>query len=739
MNDIMELEPGESAYCYTEIFPSNADNKNVFWSVDKEDAAYIDQDGNFTALEYIPDEDFGGICYVEVTAKATDGSGAYGTLLFEIIESYNGNYDDPDNPYDYTQFGEGNFRTISSLPIYPEIDADYVFTDGEFFITFDPDENIELDENGYILICDEDGNVVDEINFNDEHQTVWPKSGIECYVGNQMVYVKDNVLYFSPHYETLQPSTKYFIKIPTGAIRGYRGEEPFTGIGEHYEWGFKTKYETSLDTVLTVNNSIKTTRQNFRTIGGALRSIANGFASQDYVIKVAPGEYHEIIYADLRANVTIEGQGTSQYGFDTVVYYNNNELENPDEDCAAVFYTKLRKNLVLKNIKIENRQNLQNGNAEKSLAIMVANNGGFFAAGNCGFSSVYGTAKFNIKTWLYSCFIEGNTDLVYGTADTVLLEKCYVKTLLNYGNAKLFQAMTGSIYENFDGIGKGIVLFDSELTTDKKDNVPYFAYASSNAAYREYYDQTALIDVKLNENYYSKMGAQWDYSILPLYIKKDSGGNMNVGWKSYGCVKKSSAQEAETALTPENNKPYSGTILDDVYALEYNGRRTILNRSYYIYEQTEEGQGTLSYGTYKYSDNGIDEQTILTLEEYFNATEDKSKNNDYSAEVSYPVVTENPQNETSDEEGVIEGISVVLDDTSDIEITYQENGQKMKFTASDGFKSYTWQLDGDFKALGKTYELDTQQLKAGTHVISVRAEKQDDINQYFTTFIIIKE
>ncbi len=734
MNDVYELSPGDVVYCYTEIFPTNASNKTIYWSVDNIDAGYIDQDGVFTALEFIPDDEFGGLCYVEVTAKATDGSGTIGTIMFEIIEAYN---DNPDNPSDTGEFGSGNFRSINSLPIYPEINAENVFTDGEFFITFDSDD-ITLSEDGYILICDEDNQVIDRINFTDERQTVWPKTGVECFVDDQMVYTKDNVVHFSTHYDVLLANTRYFIKIPTGAIQADRGGEPFTGIGAFNEWAFKTKYESSLDTVITVNNSITTIRQNFRTIGAALRAVANGSTSQNYTIKVSPGEYHELIYADLKANVTIEGQGTAQYGLDTVVWYCNNELLNSDDDCTSIFYGKTRKNLVLKNIKIENRTN---NSLENSPAITLDNNGGFFAAGNCAFSSVCYTAKINIKSWLYSCFIEGNKSLVSGKGDTILLEKCYVKTLLNYGNARLFEAMTGNIYETADGIEKGIVLFDSELTTDKKDNTPYFAYSTASANMKECYDQVALIDVKINDNYLNKMTAQWDYSILPLYIKKDSGGNMNVGWKSYGCVRKTQETDSENtaAFSPDNNKPYAGTIMDDVYALEYNGRRAILNRSYYIYETTDEAQNTIHYGTYKNSDSEIDDQTLISLEEYFAASEDNSKNNDYTTEAAYIVTEETGPVQDDEENGIIEGITISIEEVQDIEIFIEIAGQQRIFTASDGFKTYTWRLDGEFKSLGKTYTLDTQQLSSGTHVLKLQAERLNDLNYYSTTLMIIKE
>ena len=740
---IYEVMPGDHVLCYTEIFPSNADNKNVYWSVDNEACAYIDQDGVFTALEFIPDEEYGGICYVQVTARAADGSGVYGTYLFEIVEEYTDydNWDEnyPDYQNDYSQFGTGNFRSINSLPLYPEIDADSVFTDGEFFITFDSDD-ISLEEDGFILICDEDDIVVDKINFNEEVQTVWPKTGVEVFVKDQLVYKKNNVLYFQPHYGCLAPSTKYFIKIPTGAVKGERGGEAFTGMGDSWEWAFKTKYESSLDTVITVNNSIKTTRQNFRTVGGALRALAEGSPSQNYTIKVAAGEYHELVYADLRSNVTIEGEDSSEYGRQTLIWYNNDEEANPDEDCASVFYAKTKKNLLLKNIKIENRQNQTNNNSIKSPAFMIENDGGFFAAGNSSFSSLYGSVVLNVKSWLYSCFLEGNTSVLSGNADVVLLEKCQVNALLNNGNAKLFEAMTGNSERLSEGIGKGIVLFDSEITADQNGSSVYFAHSSAQANMKECFDQVALIDVKLRESCWSKMAVtQWDYSILPLYQKKDREGNMNAGWKSYGLktISVTAGQEYAADYPSENNSPYSGTICAELYAHEYNGRRSILNRLYYTFEERDDSQNTILYGSYKFSDNVITEANLAELEEYFAATEDNSKNNTYSDNSAYIISQTSEPPVNPDDDNTIDGISLSLAENAGIGIVWQADGKLLNFTASDGFENYSWLLDGVYKSSEIEYTLDTQLLSSGTHVLVLSAENLNASGALATSYIII--
>lgn len=55
----IELEIGESYQLDFEIFPENATNKNITWSVEKDDILSIDQTGNITALKSGESEVYG--------------------------------------------------------------------------------------------------------------------------------------------------------------------------------------------------------------------------------------------------------------------------------------------------------------------------------------------------------------------------------------------------------------------------------------------------------------------------------------------------------------------------------------------------------------------------------------------------------------------------------------------------------------------------------------------------------
>ena len=89
------------------------------------------------------------------------------------------------------------------------------------------------------------------------------------------------------------------------------------------------------------------------------------------------------------------------------------------------------------------------------------------------------------------------------------------------------------------------------------------------------------------------------------------------------------------------------------------------------------------------------------------------------------------------------GITITLPESNDPEINLQQamNGEKVTFTANDGFTSYTWYIDGEKRVdvAGKTFELDTSSMVAANY--SVMVIVTDSAQNYYsaTAYLELKK
>ena len=70
------------------------------------------------------------------------------------------------------------------------------------------------------------------------------------------------------------------------------------------------------------------------------------------------------------------------------------------------------------------------------------------AAFNSSFSSNQDTIQTSGRNWFYNCYIEGNVDFIWGTADAALFESCSLRFINDVGGGaasySLFVARTGA-------------------------------------------------------------------------------------------------------------------------------------------------------------------------------------------------------------------------------------------------------------------------------------------------------
>jgi pectin methylesterase-like acyl-CoA thioesterase len=222
-------------------------------------------------------------------------------------------------------------------------------------------------------------------------------------------------------------------------------------------------------------------------------------------------------------------------------------------------------NLVLQNITLKNTA--VRSVVSQAETLYFASGAGFtVAAGNSSFISNQDTIQTSGRGWFYNCFIEGNVDFVWGTADVTLIEGSslhFVNDISGGGAAtyNLFVSRTGAtIAATANGtVGKGYVALNSTVAVDA--NVT--ALFGRDAGGTGFYDQAALVNVTFTGA--GMIGAGlWTTTTAPVSL----GDSSYVGWKSAGCTGLNLATLTTAAMT-------SATIASQ--ATEYMTRGQILN------------------------------------------------------------------------------------------------------------------------------------------------------------------
>ncbi|MDR2021391.1 MAG: FIVAR domain-containing protein [Treponema sp.] len=463
--------------------------------------------------------------------------------------------------------------------VYPATGESAAYTDGELMITFDTVPVLQT--GGSIYIYDKtSGDVVDVILFADEKQTTLGYSNNIINVGSQLVRVDGNSLYFTPHFNKLEYGREYYVAIPKEAITAALNSKTFEGLSDLKtvaSWSFATRAAPVLVEAVPVTvAAAHGSSPDFRTVYGALKAIAA--KGGNWTINVAPGTYTELVHYVGSANVTINGTGSANYGRDVVIQYTNCNDMNGGTHTRPSFYfsgaSLILKNLTLKNTTVRGVRYISTVNPSNNTqaeTIYFANGTNrTMAAFNCSFLSHQDTIQTTGKNWFYKCYIEGDTDFIWGTADVCLLEDCELVCVkdpnkTNNNDTILLVARTGSTAGTVPTVPKGYVLFKSRV----KVEYPMIAYFSRNPGAGAYYDQAAVIDTEFTLEG-TIAPAIWNTSVY-TYLE---GAPEHVGWKLYNNTVDSSPQDVSEMAAN------TSVIAVAVYNLEYNGRRAILNRVY---------------------------------------------------------------------------------------------------------------------------------------------------------------
>ena len=434
------------------------------------------------------------------TIKITNGSNAYSAreITFEVEDAMG--------------FVPDQYGDISGK-VYPNVGANAAYTDGEFMIAFDTEPQI-LEQSGAIYIYNyETGEVSDTIYFANDRSSVHEfRRGAKLNEDSQRIRIDGNNLYFTPHFENLAYTTKYYVVIANQVIEGTLNGKTFTGFSPNDKtWYFTTKAAPVIaGSTISVDGSQDSTAD-FRTIQAAL-SYAMANKLDDVEIQIEPGTYRELLSYKYDANITLRGMGTAKYGQDVVIEYKNAEKINSGTDNRGLTYFSTNKTLNLVNLTLKNAADKATyGQAE---TIYFNNDNGTLIAFNCSFISEQDTILTKGVNWFYDCYIEGNTDFIWGYASACVFEVCEIHLVSD--GSYIFQARSpaGS---------RGYVLLNCDLITDTAGE-SYFARSGGDS---NYFDNVSIINCRI-----SGAGTlqSWHESPLP----NPNPGTAIAGWKQYG-------------------------------------------------------------------------------------------------------------------------------------------------------------------------------------------------------------
>lgn len=459
-----------------------------------------------------------------------------------------------------------NYGT-KALPAYPAPGAASAFPDGELALTFDSPPT--LNQGGTIKIFKlSDGTEVDSVGFANESQTF---GTTVINVGSQLARVDGNTVYFVPHMGKIAYATDYYVVVPTTSITGTLNGVAFNGfsnLNTVATWKFTTQAAPTLDYTNVTVDGAQTSTANFRTLGAALNTIGTSATAQANVtINVAAGTYRELLRymgpgGTTQQTITILGPAGNNQGDNCIFQYANGNNVNGSTATRASFYFT-GANLVLENVTLKNiGTRAQYGQAE---TLYFANGTDYtLAAYNSSFSSNQDTLQTSGRAWFYKCYIEGNVDFIWGTAQASLFEDCTMHFLNDLAGGaasySLVVARTGSTVTGNGTVGKGYVVLNSSVTVDANVTATFGRDAGTGA----WYDQVALVNVAFSGA--GTIGAGlWNTTTAPLSI----GDASYVGWKSAGCSGLNMASLTTATGT-------SATIANQ--STEYDTRDHILNR-----------------------------------------------------------------------------------------------------------------------------------------------------------------
>lgn len=495
-----------------------------------------------------------------------------------------------------------------STVLTPDNGATAAYEDSSLYIKFDSVPVVDRSSTGAVKIYKvSDDSLVDTIKPADEKLTVVPSNAsyTEVTVKDQLISVSGKVVVIKPH-AVLDNETEYYVIVDNGLISGtlansgamlsdpVSGSSAFAGITSKTAWKFTTRAAPTIsDNKISIGKN-----KNFSTIQAGLNYLYG--KSGDWTMEIDAGYYNERLTYAGSANLTMIGvdETEGKLGENTVVYWANCNLWSPSTRQRASFLWE-GGDLTLKHLTFANTVDRsvvgKDGTQAETLYYDAK---GKVVAYDCSFKSHQDTLLLGNnggRGWFYKCYIEGDTDFIWGYPHTVLFEECQIRCL--YDSAPAVTTHTSYIFASRSvhtaESNKGLVLFNSKVKVDNGVTAYFGRDSGADTQAAVVFNTFETIDSKL---WYA--GAQ--------KYDEDVSGVCTVGYKDYGNV-----YEGGSVIDTSDRLEGAYGLSKEVAEREYCGRNAILNRGWDASKR-------------KYV--AVSEQWDLSaLESEFDATEDASK------------------------------------------------------------------------------------------------------------------
>jgi pectin methylesterase-like acyl-CoA thioesterase len=236
---------------------------------------------------------------------------------------------------------------------------------------------------------------------------------------NYAVIVNSNTASIFPHPGVLTTNQSYYVNIDAGVFSN-NVSGAYGGIADSTTWQFTTKPALppagTNELVVAADGSA-----DFATVQGAVEFIPYGNTNQTLIF-IRNGIYQEIVYMTNKNDLTFRGENRTN----TVIEYANNEDFNY-KGLTTNVYRQLfgvdANDVALENLSLTNTTP-EGGSQAEALRI----DGQRCIANYASFHSYQDTLKVSGTVFFKNCYVEGDTDYIWGFG-TTYFTNCETKAL----------------------------------------------------------------------------------------------------------------------------------------------------------------------------------------------------------------------------------------------------------------------------------------------------------------------
>ena len=411
-------------------------------------------------------------------------------------------------------------------------------------------------------------------------------------VNYHAVKVDGNEVIIKPHSRKLDFGTDYFVLVDKEAIQ----HDGFKGITTS-KWFFTTRPEPEVKTTVSVSHT--DANADFYTLQGAVDFFTRNAVEGEKTIMLDEGKFEEIVNIRNLSSLTVKGAGADK----TEIQSDNNNNWNPGikDGCDSGLADALKPGMDIPYVDGRNQGGgragvLIAGKADKirfedvsmrclyptktQAEVLCIRNKSDNATAfvRCRFYSQQDTllpgGGYN---WFYDCYVEGDTDFIWGGNSACLFESCEVKMITSGGrgfNARVKANNIGYVFSECSlTVAEGVTkcrLLEGSDGTGMVDNITF-------------------VNTTIDKEFFSGGINSKDKSMVPIAgyddIRYNDGNNVvslgedtgiKDGCKMYNCTYYDGENKKSVQESGVNGADRIHTLTSEEYNQYFKDRSTVL-------------------------------------------------------------------------------------------------------------------------------------------------------------------